>query len=225
MDQRQTTPASLLSLFDNVTMKRRAETSEREKSAFPRLPWAACLSSACLLLTPRDRLIFLQNHFLPFMPEALTFLEPFQTQVALVIRSHCGDFALLSVLMRSVEIFWPHWRWPVVLILDGENQRDRFCTSLFARPWLQIVLEPFPQTLATWLESEQTDKRKGYPEYLRAVFSHFLLDSWTNADFIAQIDSDSVLTGFASEETLFDDDGRSRISGATKGSKSFPGKI
>eukprot|EP00746_Dinoflagellata_sp_MGD_P029617 gnl/MRDRNA2_/MRDRNA2_170128_c0_seq1.p1 gnl/MRDRNA2_/MRDRNA2_170128_c0~~gnl/MRDRNA2_/MRDRNA2_170128_c0_seq1.p1 ORF type:complete len:443 (+),score=54.07 gnl/MRDRNA2_/MRDRNA2_170128_c0_seq1:29-1357(+) len=116
--------------------------------------------------------------------------------LALVIRSHSGEAQELLVLLRSAELFWPIDVWEVVVVLDAESSRDdRFV--LLLPSWVRVVFEAPPNHFDAYFAIH----RKGY---LRAQYSVFLLDHYTQARYIAFADADTIFSLPVDAEHLFE---------------------
>jgi len=184
------------------------------------LDWIICLSLGCLSLPMATREQLVWRHFLRragIPAEEDTLLPPpplLRTTVALVVRTYAGALSELLPLLRSVELFWPYQRWPVVLILDAESTGDWWVASAMVPRWVRVAFEPEPPHFKRWVEVvHDGSKGRGWQ---RAAWSQFNFDRYVQADFIAQIDADTVINTWVDEELLFDTEGRPRITGATQ---------
>lgn len=184
-----------------------ADNASDDVRRLPRLPWLACLSAACYAVAPQERLDLLWKHFVNASDE-LPIPRAFSTTVGLVIRTYAGSMRHLQWLFRSIDMFWPHWRWPVTVIFDAESAEDQVLATLAFPRYVNVFFEPPPKPF-------QSDMLQKYwsKQFPRAARTFFLFDKYTSTEYIAQIDADVVLLYFCSEEALFDDDGRPRISG------------
>eukprot|EP00933_Yihiella_yeosuensis_P073452 TRINITY_DN82152_c0_g1_i1.p1 TRINITY_DN82152_c0_g1~~TRINITY_DN82152_c0_g1_i1.p1 ORF type:complete len:479 (+),score=69.29 TRINITY_DN82152_c0_g1_i1:32-1438(+) len=136
--------------------------------------------------------------------------------VTLVIRAYFGAFSMLMPMIRSVEIFWPYWKWPVVLVLDADSAADVWMgTSMFPK-WMQVFLEEKPPHMDQWAELRRHSSVSKLHGYQRQSFSNFFLDKYVASDFIAQIDSDTVFHTWVTEDMLFDERKRPHVMGITQ---------
>jgi len=131
--------------------------------------------------------------------------------VALLIRSFHRDAEMLRQLFLSMDLYWPkHWK-DVVLVLDAESERDRaMCTregqgAGGAVPsWVRCAFEELPKRWSDFppvvsLREGKVTFEKGV---VRAMWSLYWSDLYSDADYIAEVDSDVVFTGFGVEEVL-----------------------
>lgn len=183
--------------------------------------YVACLTrSACNAASRGTRLTVLWQRLLQ---EAGVASAPLRSQlpappaptarVGLVVRTYAGAFVALSTLLHSVELFWPHHRWPVTVVLDADSQEDRDKAAAGLPPWVRVDFEEPPPLMERWAGLQRAGSRTH--GWQRASWSHFHLDRYTDAEFIANMDSDTIFHTWVDDELLFDADGRPHVVGIT----------
>lgn len=135
----------------------------------------------------------------------------FTASVALVVRTFGGAVSTLIPFFRSVEKFWPYQRWPVIIVFDADHEADRALAAALVPSWAKVEFEHLPPLSKEWVELRRLGSRRF--GWQRASWSHFNLDRYTDADFVAQADSDIIFHTFVDEELLFDDARRPRVTG------------
>lgn len=119
--------------------------------------------------------------------------------VELIVRTYAAELpTLLPTLLRSVELFWPV-DWGVLVVLDAESAEDRLLGAQLPS-YVRVIYEPAPRGYGRYGWARQNFGRG----YLRAVYSFFLCDLYSKAEFAALIDADAVLTSGAQPNLLFD---------------------
>lgn len=126
--------------------------------------------------------------------------------VALIVYTYHGDVNRLDLLLRSVAIFWPAG-WETVVLLDADGPLEEKHLAAWLPGWVRVAyIQPSPYRYY-WRGAHRSEG------YLRAQYAPFWYDQHTKADFIAHIDADTVLSGFALPTLLFDYAGRPIIHG------------
>jgi len=153
--------------------------------------------------------------------------EASEISMELFVRTHHDRLTELQVLLRSVQAFWPA-SWGVVVVLDASPGSDaslaelaRFrqeaevaCSMLHKQSRLRCSLEDlptvykhFPQSAVSAAQKlngmkSRGDKRR-YRGYHWHVWSMLYADKHTSAEFVALIDTDTVLVSMGLPRILF----------------------
>eukprot|EP00929_Paragymnodinium_shiwhaense_P042783 TRINITY_DN22083_c0_g1_i6.p1 TRINITY_DN22083_c0_g1~~TRINITY_DN22083_c0_g1_i6.p1 ORF type:complete len:225 (-),score=22.99 TRINITY_DN22083_c0_g1_i6:254-928(-) len=139
--------------------------------------------------------------------------------VDMVVRSHSGETSQLLLLLRSVEMYWPLAKWGVVVVLDDDPFDAALALTLPS--FVRVVLEPEPPGWDAFIEvrrrmqgmetAESTRENfttwslaKSSKGYVRAQWSQLNVDSYSTADFIAWMDTDTVLFTYVTPSLLFE---------------------
>ena len=110
----------------------------------------------------------------------------------------------MRICLESIERFWPlgQWRSNVVVILDSESAEDQeLCRNMPS--FVTCVLEDLPDIFKAG-----NDRIPYGTISLRAMWSLFNADVYSNADWIAIMDADSMFFHPRISSALFDDSGQ-----------------
>eukprot|EP00928_Gymnodinium_smaydae_P039220 TRINITY_DN26833_c0_g1_i2.p1 TRINITY_DN26833_c0_g1~~TRINITY_DN26833_c0_g1_i2.p1 ORF type:complete len:411 (-),score=81.03 TRINITY_DN26833_c0_g1_i2:268-1428(-) len=141
--------------------------------------------------------------------------------VDMLVRSHSGETAQLLLLLRSVEMYWPIEKWGVIVVLDEDPFDAALALTLPA--FVRAFLEPPPShwdafagvrrrmegvevpgsTRANFSDWDVAAESRGY---VRAQWSHLNSDAYSDADFIAWVDTDCIFFTFVTPALLFSRD-------------------
>lgn len=105
--------------------------------------------------------------------------------VDLFIRTGSRDCGLLPPLFKSIELFWPKGIGKIVVVVDPQD--------------LELVASIIPDYAEIHFESFIP----GIPARLANQMTNFWVDNYTNADYVACIDSDLVLMTKVTPDLIF----------------------
>uniref|UniRef100_A0A7S1NC01 Spondin-like TSP1 domain-containing protein n=1 Tax=Eutreptiella gymnastica TaxID=73025 RepID=A0A7S1NC01_9EUGL len=129
--------------------------------------------------------------------------------VSLWVRCHApGAKKFLTLLLESMEWFWPAGYGKLVVVLDDESARDHTFGDFLhhVKPHPQIRYQPDPGDI---FPSKICGRSKGYD---RQMWSGFYADLYTDDDLIAIVDDDCLFVTPVAPEDLFED-GKPRVIG------------
>eukprot|EP00931_Biecheleriopsis_adriatica_P036989 TRINITY_DN21234_c0_g1_i1.p1 TRINITY_DN21234_c0_g1~~TRINITY_DN21234_c0_g1_i1.p1 ORF type:complete len:764 (-),score=59.95 TRINITY_DN21234_c0_g1_i1:116-2407(-) len=129
-----------------------------------------------------------------------------KVRVAYVIRSYHGDAYFLRRLLQNLRMFAPP-EYPRIVVLDNESVEDHSLGVALEKEFeVSVKFESLPNfPLAP---SDQGLQRARTVGYQRQMWSSFWLDKYTDADVIAQLDSDAQIVTLISPDTFFDKSGK-----------------
>jgi hypothetical protein len=121
--------------------------------------------------------------------------------IAVMTRSYSGMFEEILHFMFTFQIFWPraYTKTRVVWIFDAENSLDHMLGTLLLQtaPYIDIAFESLPGDgilSSAW-------RNLGY---CRQQYSNFYSDKYTNAMYVAIMDSDAFFVRPINPDDIFD---------------------
>eukprot|EP00668_Euglena_longa_P032784 GGOE01042232.1.p1 GENE.GGOE01042232.1~~GGOE01042232.1.p1 ORF type:complete len:661 (+),score=136.61 GGOE01042232.1:60-2042(+) len=122
--------------------------------------------------------------------------------VQLLVRCHTGGAPkLLTILLESLEWFWPAEYARLVVVLDDESPRDHTFGDFLSHihPYPRIAFQPDPGDV---FPSKICGRSKGYD---RQMWSGFYADLYSEEDIIAIVDDDCLFVTPVTPDDLFED--------------------
>lgn len=131
-------------------------------------------------------------------------------KVDLFVRTYHSKLEELSLLLRSAAFFWPP-QWGVVVALDGGSDLDKAMCKLLP-DWVRCILVERPAFYGQLNMTFRMLSGRMAPGMVWKEWSELWADRYSQAEYIAIIDSDVVFTTFATPQLLFEigDDKRPR---------------
>lgn len=136
-------------------------------------------------------------------------LEALPGSVELVVRSYSSELPVLLLFLRSVEMYWP---WDHALVVLDETEADRRAATALPS-WCRIVYEATPPHWDKYIPVRYGKGKPFSTGYVRAQWSMFQLDKYTECEYIAFFDSDVVIFTFVTPSVLFSDVGKAIVKG------------
>jgi len=130
--------------------------------------------------------------------------------VDLVCRTHAKHQIMLKTLLSTVNVYWRPLGWGAVVVLDADSPADvALCESRGQpdglQPWVGCFLEELPPGYNDYVPVRRHDENWGLSKgYVRAHYGHFRFDLYSQADYVAVIDSDVVFFTFGIPGLSFD---------------------
>lgn len=129
--------------------------------------------------------------------------------VELVVRSYAKELPMALIFLKSVELYWPWQR--VLMVLDDEEADYVAAAALPA--WCRVLHEAPPPYFEHYWAVRYGALKPPSKGYVRAQWSMFQLDRYTDAEYIAFCDSDVVFFNFVTPRVLFSFDGKPILKG------------
>mmetsp|Transcript_3112 Transcript_3112/g.9512 ORF Transcript_3112/g.9512 Transcript_3112/m.9512 type:complete len:431 (-) Transcript_3112:420-1712(-) len=129
--------------------------------------------------------------------------------VELVVRSYARELPVLLLFLRSVELYWP---WDRALVVLDDSDADRKAASSLPS-WCRAIHEASPPHLDKYIPVRYGKGKPLSTGYVRAQWSMFQMDLYTDCEYVAFFDSDVVLFTFVAPAVLFSAAGKAIIKG------------
>ena len=127
--------------------------------------------------------------------------------VDVLVRSYSMERVLMEMLLESMLLFWPwqRWRSKLIFVMDIESEEDHIWCDKLAAIYNEIdstrgTVKCFYEAKPAWIRPVMEEL--GNP--CRAMWSLHYGDHYSDADYIAVTDSDTVFHTFGIAQLLFD---------------------
>eukprot|EP01012_Entosiphon_sulcatum_P016758 TRINITY_DN21645_c0_g1_i3.p1 TRINITY_DN21645_c0_g1~~TRINITY_DN21645_c0_g1_i3.p1 ORF type:complete len:1026 (-),score=99.72 TRINITY_DN21645_c0_g1_i3:48-3125(-) len=123
---------------------------------------------------------------------------------------------LRGYLLPSLSAFWPRRMSTVTLVFDFESPRDRLVASALSRvpPYPRLAFERRPFNYTGVFPIIYQGALRGYGRgYHQQQYSTFFSELYSDADIIAVMDADSIMTTVQTQQSWFDEHGRPIVIG------------
>ena len=143
------------------------------------------------------------GRWLPYPPHR----HPAKPRVDFILRAFGGYSPLTSALLRSMDSFVP-WRQlgEVIVVLDDSDADRQYASSL--PDDVRVHFEPKPAFFAEWGTAVQQTGALGVARqangYALGLYSNWVSDRYSSADYICVLDPDMLFVGRASLPLMFD---------------------
>ena len=167
-----------------------AERSNRSRSSSMATVESSFHSAACAFPEQKDSIA--ARHAL--LDEAMMAAGGWPGRVDLMIRAFAGVAIWLQLMLRSIELFWPRNIGRVILVMDASRQ-DRQVVEALVPDFVSVYYEAFPPGLAgngRWAQQ----------------WHDLWADNYTDADFIAIADTDSLFLQKVTPDLFFSPSGQ-----------------
>lgn len=121
-------------------------------------------------------------------------------RVDLVVRSYWKAAEMLLLLVHSLELYWPKEAGNVIVILDDTSEDAAVCRLLPA--WIRCLLDPPPEVVETFSDATRA-LRTSLKGMLTKELALLEVDKYSDADYIAVVDADTVFVTYGAPELFF----------------------
>ena len=143
------------------------------------------------------------GRWLPYPPHR----HPPKPRVDFILRAFSGYSPLTSYMMRSLDAFVP-WKQlgSTIIVLDDNDEDRQYAASL--PDDVQVYFEPKPAFFAEWGSAQQQTGQLGVERkangYALGLYSNWISDRYSDADYICVLDPDMMFITRASLPLMFD---------------------
>ncbi|CAE8631476.1 unnamed protein product, partial [Polarella glacialis] len=125
-------------------------------------------------------------------------------RVDIVVRAFWREQVMLEMLAESIRVFWPLelWQSKVIFVMDAESELDHTVCAGMQFSFVECRFEALPPAFGDFADFNLTGVH-------RAMWSLFLADHYSDADYVAIMDADSLVHTFGVPRLLFDRTGDS----------------
>ena len=145
---------------------------------------------------------------LPYPPNR----TPPKPRVDFVLRAFAGYATLTQYMLRSMELFVPRGLGDIIVVLDDNRADHHYATTL--PDYVRVYYENPPAHLSEWKSDAQgasIGTNRARFGYQLGLYSNWISDRYSDADYICVLDPDLLFTTPASLTTMFDWDEQQQL--------------